>query len=241
MPEPTQFNPENAGRFSFRTLLPSLVMDVILPIAAFNVLVSLGVSTLAALVTGGVFPAISIAQGYLKSRQIEPLGIIVVAFLAVGTATSLITGSVFFAVVKDSFLTAAFGLLCLGSLLAARPLAFYLIRQFVAGHDPAMNEWWNGLWEFPHFRRMNRVVTIVWGLVFIAEAALRVLMALVVSPAMVVTISPVLAFAVGIGITLWTRAYLIAARKRRMAELARQKSSEPQGPSVGPQSTGQSA
>lgn len=63
------------------------------------------------------------------------------AFWALGTAASLISGSVFFALVKDSFLTATFGLLCLGSLLVQRPLAFYLIRQFIAGHDPALKVW----------------------------------------------------------------------------------------------------
>jgi hypothetical protein len=34
--------------------------------------------------------------------------------------SSLIAGSVFFALIKESFLTATFGLICLGSLLAER-------------------------------------------------------------------------------------------------------------------------
>lgn len=216
---PAGFNPETAGRLNLKALLPSLLMDVILPVATFNVLISLGVPTLAALALGGIFPAISIAHGYAKTRQLEPLGIIVLGLLAIGTAASLVSGSVFFAVVKDSFLTASFGLLCLGSLFAERPLAFYIIRQFLSGHDPALNQWWNGLWEGAMFRRMNRIITIVWGVVVVAEAIARVLLALVVTPAMVVTISPVLAFGVAIGLSVWTRSYMLAVRRRRMSEL----------------------
>jgi hypothetical protein len=226
MADAVGFNPETAGRFSLKTILPSLLMDVVLPVATFNVLISLGVATLVALALGGIFPAISIAHGYIKARQLEPLGIIVLGLLAIGTAASLMTGSVFFAVVKDSFLTASFGLLCLGSLFAERPLAFYIIRQFLSGHDPALNQWWNGLWEGAMFRRMNRIVTIVWGVVVIAEAIARVLLALVVTPTTVVTISPILAFGVGIGLSVWTRSFMLAVRRRRISELQAQRSED---------------
>jgi hypothetical protein len=68
---------------------------------------------------------------------------------------------VFFALIKESFLTATFGLICPGSLLAERPLMFYINRQFVAGDDPARIAWWNGLWQYPSFSAAQRFVTIV--------------------------------------------------------------------------------
>ncbi|MGO9607729.1 MAG: VC0807 family protein [Candidatus Binataceae bacterium] len=100
--------------------------------------------------------AINIGRGWLKSHRLDPLGIIVLSFIAVGTATSLISGSVFFALIKESFITATFGLIFLGSLLAERPLMFYIARQFVAGDDQARIEWWNGLWQYPGFRSTQR-------------------------------------------------------------------------------------
>jgi hypothetical protein len=114
-------------------------------------------------------------------------------------------------------LTAAFGVITLASLLRSRPLPFYVIRQFMAAYDPALNAWWNSLWERPDFRRMNRIIAVVWGATFIIEAVARVLLALVMAPRLVVTISPFLAFAVSIGIMVWTRRYLTAARRRRLA------------------------
>ena len=210
--------PEPGGEFSFTQMIPTLLFDVAMPIIAFNVLVHYGVSTLLALVAGGLFPALNNLRVWVKTRKLEPLGIIVMTFLAVGTAASLISGSVFFALIKESFLTATFGFICLGSLMAERPLMFYINRQFVAGDDPVKLEWWNGLWEFPHFRASQRLVTTVWGVVYIVEALVRVGFALVMSPPQVVAISPVMAFGVTIALIAWTRRYMLAMRERRIRE-----------------------
>src|SRR5215469_6942662 len=212
MADPIAMNSEPAGKFSFRQMLPTLIYDVALPIVAFNLLTKYGVSTLLALVTGGIFPAANNIMVWIKSRRLEPLGIIVMIFIAVGTAASLISGSAFFALIKDSFLTATFGLICLLSLLAERPLMFYVNRQFVAGDDPVRLKWWNGLWQFENFRRSQRLVTTVWGVSSTTEALLRVAFALVMSPAQVVAISPVMAFGVMTLLIMWTRRYLTAMR-----------------------------
>ena len=214
------FNPgtEPGGDFSFIQMLPTLIVDVAMPIIAFNLLTHYGVSTLWALVAGGLFPALNNLRVWATSRRLEPLGIIVMTFLVIGTAASLISGSVFFALIKESFLTATFGFICFASLLTERPLMFYINRQFVAGDDPAKLEWWNGLWQYPHFRAAQRTVTAVWGAVYLVEAVLRVVFALVMSPAEVVSISPIMAFGVTIALIVWTRRYMLALRERRIRE-----------------------
>ena len=217
MADPLAIDPEPAGGFSFAQMIPTLVVDVAMPIVAFNLLTHYGVSTLLALVAGGIFPALNNIRVWVKTRKLEPLGIIVMSFLVIGTAASLISGSVFFTLIKESFLTAAFGFVCLGSLLAERPLMFYINRQFVAGDDLVRLAWWNGLWEeFPNFRAANRFVTAVWGIAYIVEAGLRVVFALVLPPAQVVATSPVLAFGVTILLIAWTRRYMLAIRERRI-------------------------
>ena len=216
MTDPAPTAAEAAGSFRFAQMLPTLVFDVALPIAAFMLLSRAGVSTLLAVVAGGVFPAGNILRVWLRSRRLEPLAMIVLAFLAVGSAVSLVSGSVFVALVKESFLTATFGLICLGSLLAERPLLFYIVRQFVAGDDAARLAWWNGLWQYPDFRAAQRRVTAVWGAVYLAEALLRVAAALVLPPAQVVVLSPVMVFGVMLVLIAWTRRHLLAVRERRL-------------------------
>ena len=218
MADPLAINPEPAGGFSFKQMLPTLVIDVAMPIVAFNLLIRYGVSTLWALLAGGLFPAINNLRVWARSRRLEPLGIIVMTFLVIGTAASLISGSVFFALIKESFLTATFGFICLGSLLADKPLMFYINRQFVAGDDPVRLEWWNGLWQYPNFRAAQRLVTAVWGIAYLVEALLRVGFALALPPAQVVAISPVMAFGMMIVLIAWTRRYMLALRERRIRE-----------------------
>ena len=87
-------------------------------------------------------------------------------------------------------------------------------RQFVAGDDPARLAWWNGLWEIPQFRHAHRLVTAVWGVVYVLEALLRVGAALLLPPEYVVVIGPLMAFGVLIALIAWTRRYLLALRAR---------------------------
>jgi hypothetical protein len=201
--------------FNFKVMLPTLIFDVALPILLFNLLNSRGVPILWALVASGLAPALNNLRLWIKSRRVEPLGIIVMTLIAIGAAASLISGSLFFALIKESFLTGAFGAICLVSLFAGRPLLFYISRQFVAGDDAARIAWWNGLWEFPRFRAASRFVTLVWGVAYIVEAFVRVGLAMTLAPALVVNISPVLSFGVLILLIAWTRRHMEAVRERR--------------------------
>ena len=134
-------------------MLPTLIVDVAVPIVVFNLLIRYGVPILWALIPGGLAPAINNIRVWIRSGRLEPLGIIVIMFLVVGTVASLISGNIFFVLIKESFLTGTFGLICLGSLLFGRPLMFYVNRQFVAGDDPDRLAWWNGLVAIRRFSR----------------------------------------------------------------------------------------
>jgi hypothetical protein len=200
-------------------ILPTILLDVAIPLAMFFALTAYGAPTLFALVVAGLSPAVNNLRVWVKSRRLEPVGMIVLGFMVIGTVTSLITGSVFLALIKESFLTGAFGLICLGSLvIAERPLLFYVNRQFVAGDDPARVAWWNSLWQLQGFRRAQRLVTAVWGIVYLIEAVVRIGLALVLTPAEVVLVSHVMAFGVLILLILWTRQYQLARREKLRQE-----------------------
>jgi hypothetical protein len=209
--EPPAYNP--------RQMVPSIIFDAALPLLCYNILIHAGFSTLISLAAGAAFPALHIAWGFATRRQLDPLGIIVLSFIAVGTITSLISGSVFFVLIKESFLTATFGLICFASLLGKRPLMFYISRQFVAGHDPARIEWWNNRWQYPRFRSTMRTITFVWGAGYALEAVMRLIFALSFSPGIVVAISSPMAIGVTILLSIWTARYGKAARERAMREV----------------------
>ncbi len=201
-------------------MLPSLIVDAGLPAIAYQILTRHDVSEVAALTAGAIFPAANIAIGFMKTRRIDLIGALVLLFIAVGTVTSLISGNVIFILVKESMLTAVFGAICLWSLLWSRPLMFYFGRQFAAGDDPARIEWWNARWEREGFRKTLRTITVVWGVGYVLEAAVRVVFALTLSPGIVVTISPTMAIVVTVLLIIWTGRYGRMARERALREAA---------------------
>jgi hypothetical protein len=220
MSDTTAETPAPPGEFRLTQMLPTLAVDVAAPIVIFNLLQHFGAPLLWSLVAGGLAPLANNLRVWITFRRLEPLGMIVIGFFIVGAAASLISGNVFFALIKDSFLTGAGGLVFLGSLFARRPLMFYIARQFVAGDDAARLEWWNGLWQHAEFRGGMRLVTATWGVVYLAEALLRVVFALTLKPAQVVAISPIMGFGATIALIAWTRRHMLAIRARREAQAA---------------------
>jgi hypothetical protein len=196
-------------------VLPPLVFDLALPVLTYFVLTGFGVAKLLALCAGGVFPALNIARTWIGSHRIQPLGVIVITFIAIGTAAALVSGSVFVALVKDFLLAGTFGLLCLGSLFVTpRPLMFYLLRQFIAGEDPVRLQWWESLLQRAPFRAALQRVTAIWGIGYVLQAVIGIACAWWLQPAQVVIISPLMALCALVALVAWTRVYLLGLRER---------------------------
>jgi hypothetical protein len=208
-----QTGPAAAPRpFKWTMLAPTLAVDVVAPIAVFTLLQARGAPPIWALAGGALPPILNNMRVWLESRRLEPLGIMIVAFGLIGVVASLVSGNLFFSLIKDSFLTGAFGLIFLGSLLLARPLMFYVIRQFVAGGDEVRIQAWKGLWRYAAFRTALRRLTIIWGLVYLAEALIRIPLALTLAPRDVVTISPIMGFGATLILIRVTRSKMRATR-----------------------------
>jgi hypothetical protein len=126
---------------------------------------------------------------------------------AVGIAGSLISNDPRFYLIRVSFGPAAFGLICLGSLLFGRPLLFYLGRVAVAGGDPRRVAYYDSLWAFPGFRHVQRVLTVTWGVTYLLDAAVRVAIAWSLPTSTVVVIEPLLSYGVVVALVVWTMRY----------------------------------
>ena len=92
------------------------------------------------------------------------------AGIAVGTVLGLVTGDARLVLVEGSVPTAVFGLLCLGSLWSRRPLIFRFALEFMGADTPRGRDF-EGLWRYEGFRHAFRLFTVVWGVVYLAEAA----------------------------------------------------------------------
>ena len=177
-----------------------ILLGVVAPFVVYQVATHLGASELAALAWGAAFPLAGIAFGLARRRRLDVISAISLTSIAVGLAGGLLLHSAQFLLVKDSLVSATIGLAFLGSLLAARPLIFVIGRA----QSPERAAVFEARWAEPVFRRALRTMTAVWGGALLAEACTRVVLSLLVPPAALLLISPVLA-AVFLGpVGLWT-------------------------------------
>jgi len=197
----------------------SFLLNIVLPFLGFLVLDHEHVGTVTALTIVAIFPVAAILYGWVRTHHTDALSIVSLLFIVLGIATSFITGSARFLLLKESIFTGVFGLVFLGSLLRERPLGFYFGRQFVARGDPARTARWDDMWQYPGFRHSQRVITAVWGVGWILDAAIRVVLVFMLSVTVFMVVSQVMFFGVFAGIFMWMMAY--ARRQKRKSDEAR--------------------
>ena len=200
--------------FRFAMLVPTLVVNVALPIGILKTLEGLGVPPIWALAGGCAPPLLNNLRVWVKSRRLDPVGILMMASIASGPVASLVSGQISSRIVTDCLLASAWGLAFLGSLLFSRPAMFFLIRALVAADDPSRTETWNGLWRYGVFRSALRSITAAWGVVYFAEAAFEIGLAGVLKAETVATIAPLISTGGTLGLIVLTHQVMQAMRRR---------------------------
>jgi hypothetical protein len=211
---PTMPANPTAKPFRFAMLVPTLVINVVVPIGILKGLEWFGVPKVWALAWGCLPPALNNLRIWIGSRRLDPVGILMMASIASGTMASLVAGDIFYRVVADVLLNTTWGLVFLASLLLSRPLIFFIIRPIVTGEDASRNEVWNGLWRYTVFRSAMRLITAVWGMVFFAQVLIELGLARLLTPETVVTISPLMGVGATLALIVFTRQRMRTARER---------------------------
>src|SRR5215467_8017881 len=176
-------------------------------------------SELTALMVAATFPLGKSAFDLVRRRQLDPISILVLLGIATDGVALSFGGSPRLLLVRESMFTGAFGLACFASLLLPRPMMFYFNRHFVAGADPQRQVRFNTAWQLPEVRFCHRLITIVWGCVFVGELILRIILIYTLPAAMVLVISPILIGVLTIVTMLWAFRYGNRVRQRAMAQL----------------------
>lgn len=201
----------------FRSIAMIVIFDVAAPLAAYYLLRSAGMTAVTALLLSGVFPALYVAAGAVRHRRLDVVGALVLAGIVVGSVLGLVSHNARLLLVEGSVPTAVFGAVCLGSLWARRPLMYGLALEFT-GPDTAKGREMTGLWQYEGFRRVFRVITVVWGAGFLLEAALRVVIVYHTSAGTALAISKVTPYLFLGCLSAWTVAY--GAHQKRKGERA---------------------
>ena len=171
-------------------------------------------SELTALVFATVFPLLKSGYDLVRRRELDPVAALVLLGIATSILAIFVGGDPRVLLIRESFFTGAFGVACLISLMFPRPIMFYFGRYFMAGKDRQKRETFDARWRNPHVRRAHRLVTIVWGIVYVGEFAVRVILVYSLSAPVVLVISPVLTGLATILTIIWTFWYAYRVRAR---------------------------
>ncbi|MFD8542921.1 VC0807 family protein [Streptomyces sp. NPDC059649] len=154
----------------WRALLIPLSINLLLPFAVYYVLRAQDIAQWQALLLSGAVPAAHAAGTAVVRRRIEFFDLLAVALLVVSAVTSLISGSPRVLLLKDAAVPAVLGVWMLGSLFAARPMAYQFGRRL---RGPSAEEAAERTWsERPDLRAAFRGLTALWGTAQLLDAAL---------------------------------------------------------------------
>ena len=187
-------------------LAPIFVFDVAGPLAIYYGARRAGLSTVGSLVISGVLPASRVIATIVRRRRVDVIGALVLSGIVLATAAGLISDNARLYLLDGLVPTVVLGGVCVLSLLWEKPMMFRIALETM-GHDSPKGRTFESMWRYPSFRRIFRVITMVWGVVFLLESALQ---ALIIETSTINTAKATsnVVPAIVVGLTLaWTLAY----------------------------------
>ena len=151
------------------------VADAVLPMALYYVLHRLGASDVVALAAGVAIALIATIANTIRHKKLDRFGIIVLLEIALSIALLFLLKDRRLILAKPSFYSALAGLYMIATSLRGRPLTYEPVKNIGAKDDPQRAAAFDAAWnESPQFRAALRSSAIGWGVAFLADAILRV-------------------------------------------------------------------
>ncbi len=210
------------SRPAFGGIVWGIVLNAVIPLLLYKLSRRyLSPSEFIALAIATTFPLGKSIFDLARLGQVDPVSIVVLLGIAADGAALLLGGSPRLLLIRESLFTGAFGLSCFVSLLLPRPMMFYFGRHFLAGDDPQRQARFNAAWQLPEVRFSHRLITTVWGCVFVSELILRIILIYHASPSTVLFLSPILIGTLTIVTLIWTFSYGHGVRMRASGKLSK--------------------
>ncbi|MQY08117.1 VC0807 family protein [Actinomadura macrotermitis] len=210
---------------------PSLLFGVVLPFVTYGLLTGNGMDEVPALLLISLWPAADTLLYVAIKRRVDEFGLMMLILLLLGALSALAYNSTKLVFIKDSAITGLLGLTFLGSLALSRPIMFHLGRKFGTDGSPEGIAEWNAKWRYPGFRRAQYLLTTVWGLGFLLEAAVRIPLTYWLPTGTMVLVNNILPFAVVAALVTWT----MRVAKQGQARAAAAQAAAQAGPATAPE------
>ena len=194
--------------------MPIAVFDIAGPIVVQSLARQHGASITVALALSGAPPAAWILASALWRRRVDAVAVFVLSSIILATLIGLATGSGRLYLLDGAILTGVFGLVFLASLATPRPLMFHFALESNGGPDSLKGREFAALWRYGGFRRVFIVMTVVWGVGFVVQAAINVAIIEATSTQKAFLINKILPYVCFAALAAWTAFYGLRAKRR---------------------------
>ncbi|GAB7103513.1 hypothetical protein JCM4814A_18270 [Streptomyces phaeofaciens JCM 4814] len=157
-----------------------LIVDVAVPLGSYYLFKgAFGMSTFAALAWSSVVPAVRTVWGVVRERTVHGLAGLILVVNVAGLLLSFVSGDPRLMLAKDSAVSSVVGIGILVSVALGQPMMTAGLKPFLVKADEAKVAAWERLAggraeASGAFLRGERVFSVVWGVVLLAECVLRV-------------------------------------------------------------------
>ncbi len=210
------------------TFAVEALVNFILPFAIYNY-AEAPLGEVRALIASSAPPILWSVVEFARHRRIDALSVLVLAGIVLSLLAMLGGGGVQFLQLREKLVTGVIGLVFLGSALVRRPLIYELARATMLRRSADEAAEFAALQVHAGFRRTMTVMTLVWGLSLVADAALSAVFVMTLSVRDNLIINPILGYGVMGALSLWTfwygRRQQRRGEARRAAEAAAQSAS----------------
>jgi hypothetical protein len=157
-----------------RATLP-LLLDLLIPTAGYLILHAIGMTDFWALTISGIGTALAAVTNTIRRGKTDRFGTLVILEIALSLVLLFITRDPKIILMKPSFYTALAGIYLLYTCAVGRAFAFELVRPFATRGDPGREHTFERAWaDSAGFRRQLRLITAVWGVLWIIESIARI-------------------------------------------------------------------
>jgi hypothetical protein len=157
---------------------------------------------------------------FARNRRFDALSLLVLAGIALSLLAMLGGGGVKFLQLREKLVTVLIGLVFLGSALIGKPLIYQLARASMRRKSEEEAREFEALQIHAGFRRTMTVMTLVWGIGLLVDAAISTLLVFVLSIRAYLLIHNFLGYGTIGALSLWTFLYGQRAQRRGAARRA---------------------
>lgn len=167
-----------------------------------------------ALMAASLPPVLWSVIEFARKRRVDAVSILVIAGIVLSLLAFLGGGSVRFLQLRENLVTGLVGLVFLGSAAIGRPLIYQLARASKLRESRSEAERFEGLREYPSFRRGMTIMTLVWGFGLLAQTMVACLLVFQMSIRNYLIVSPFLGYGTMGALALWTFFYVKRMKRR---------------------------